>query len=181
MRSHDIKNIIIVSLSILGLFSCAQEVDDLNTFIAETKKNSIGKVKPLPEYVAYKQFEYESIDIRDPFIPESVIKDLEALALAAAAEEDDDELAPDAKRKKELLESFPLDTLQMVGTLERDYKWALIRTSEGIVHRVKVGNYLGQNHGQIFKLGDTEVVINEVIKDGVGEWIERTSKLSIGQ
>ena len=46
--------------------------------------------------------------------------------------------SPDPDRPAEFLESFPLDTLRMVGTLDiNETVYGLIQTSDGLIHRVQ--------------------------------------------
>ncbi len=59
-------------------------------------------------------------------------------------------MRPDSKRNREFLEAFALDTLKMVGTMRISGQYyGLVRASDGLVHRVLPGNYLGQNEGRI--------------------------------
>ena len=57
---------------------------------------------------------------------------------------------PDPDRSREFLEQFPLDTLRMVGTLQQGENSIsdLVQTSDGLIHRVVPGNYMGQNDGE---------------------------------
>ena len=91
-------------------------------------------------------------------------------------------IKPDPNRVKEFLEQFTFDSLRMVGTLEREEtNWILVKDPEGGVHRVKVGNFLGRNHGKIVDMGDTFVAVVEIVSDGTKDgWVERprTIKLS---
>ena len=171
-----IKYLFITLSSLLLIASCGKNQTDLENFINQTKLNGSAKVKELPKYVAYKKFVYESDGIRDPFVPEQ-----DAPVVIQQEEASKDEFAPNTNRKKEPLEQFPLDTLEMVGTLQQKYKWALIRTTEGDIYRVKVGNYLGKNYGEIVELNDTKIIIKEVIKDGLGDWVERLATISMGE
>jgi type IV pilus assembly protein PilP len=83
-------------------------------------------------------------------------------------------------RRKEVLESYPLESLAMVGSLQQnDMIYALIKSPEGTLHRVKMGNYLGQNFGKISHISESEVKLQEIVQDGVNEWVERTSALML--
>ena len=88
---------------------------------------------------------------------------------------------PDLNRRKEALEAFPLESLQMVGTLEQKrVNYALIKTPDKNLYRVKVGNYVGQNFGVISAISDSAVTLKEVIQDSSsGSWTERTSSLQL--
>ena len=83
--------------------------------------------------------------------------------------------------RKEELEAYALDTLRMVGTLEQeDVTWGLVQTNDGTIHRVKKGNYMGQNHGQIIRVSDNEIELTELVPAGRG-YIEREAALSMGE
>jgi type IV pilus assembly protein PilP len=87
---------------------------------------------------------------------------------------------PDPNRPREFLEQFPLDTLRMVGTLELDSgAFGLVQTSDGLVHRVRVGNHLGQNYGRITAVSDAEIQLVEIISDGLGGYLERPSAVGL--
>ena len=98
-------------------------------------------------------------------------------ATAAGA---DNSLAPDPLRPKEELESYPLDSLRMVGTVQQqETRWALVRTREGLVYRVRVGNYLGMNNGQIVGITDDTVRLTEIVSEVPGDWRERSAELKL--
>ena len=83
-------------------------------------------------------------------------------------------------RRKEPLEAYPLESLQMVGTLQRGKNtYALVRTTDRDVYQVKVGNYMGQNFGVIVGIGDGDIRLKELVQDGAGDWTERTSTLQL--
>jgi Tfp pilus assembly protein PilP len=51
----------------------------------------------------------------DPFNPNKLLAELAKQAAASGASG----LKPDTERRKELLETYPLDTIKMVGTIEK--------------------------------------------------------------
>jgi len=78
------------------------------------------------------------------------------------------------------LEQFPLDTLKMVGTLgDRRASFGLVQASDGLVHRVSVGNHLGQNYGRIVAISDSEIQLVEIIPDGLGGYLERPAAIAL--
>ena len=80
----------------------------------------------------------------------------------------------------EPLESYPLESLTMVGTLERGKGvFALVRTPERDVYQVRPGNYLGQNFGVVTAITDAEIKLKELVQDGSGDWAERSSTLNL--
>ena len=50
---------------------------------------------------------------------------------------------------------------------------------ESRLHDVKVGDWIGQNYGQITGITDSQITLRETVQDATGEWIERTSTLQI--
>lgn len=155
----------------LLLNGCSRDISDLNQFIAQTKTKHKGFVQPLPPFEPYQSFIYDATDLRDPFVPEV---ETEVAGDAAG-------ISPDTQRRKEPLEFFPMDSLKMVGTLQRDNNlWGLVRAPDGTIHRVLKGNHMGQNFGEVLSVNETEIAVQEIVKDGVGDWIERQSKLSLG-
>lgn len=152
--------------------SCSQDNSDLHEFIKQTKSKHVGSVQPLPQFKPYKNFTYSATELRDPF--------------EAAFEEEQQEsttssLRPDIQRPKEPLESFPLDTLRMVGILEQNQQvWGLIKDPNNVVHRVQAGNYAGHNEGQIILVTEQQIDLIEIIPDGLGAYIEREASLAIG-
>src|SRR5690606_40809535 len=56
---------------------------------------------------------------------------------------------PDSNRRKQVLEQFPLDSLDMVGTLHTGASMvALVMAPDKVTYRVSPGVYLGQNDGR---------------------------------
>ena len=88
-------------------------------------------------------------------------------------------VAPELNRRKEPLEAFPLDSMTMVGSLDRaGQKVALVRV-DNLLHQVRPGNYLGQNYGRVTRITESEVMLREIVQDAAGEWIERSTALQL--
>ena len=161
---------ILCSLSLLS--ACSQDVSDLQTFIAQTKSSHVGSVKPIPSFKPYESFSYSAAELRDPFESTRDIED-EGVTKTSL-------LNPDSTRPRQPLEVYPLDTLSMVGLLEQgDQLWGLIKDSQNSVHRVQVGNYMGQNEGRIIDINESAVYLVEIIPDGLGGYIERDASIAI--
>lgn len=162
----------------LVLAGCSEGMSDLRRFVEETKERPGGKIEELPEFEPYESFTYDATGLRDPFRPQ------EGFGLTAeqeAAKESNSDLAPDTSRPKEPLEQFPLDSLQMVGTLSQgSEEWGLVKTPENVVHRVQAGNYLGQNYGRITSVTSDRIELVEIVPDGQGDWMKREAALGLG-
>ena len=88
-------------------------------------------------------------------------------------------LAPELARRKQPLESYPLDTMSMVGSLIKQGNPVALVKVDNLLYQVSPGMYLGQNYGKIVKVGESEVVLREIVQDAAGEWIERTATLQL--
>ncbi len=150
------------------------DMNDLRAFIEEVKQRPPGRIEPLPEIKEVDTHTYSSSDLRNPFAPEKVQETQTSVAQSSG-------LTPDFNRRKEELEQFPLDTLRMVGTLDKeDAVLALIRTNDGTIHTVKSGNYIGLNYGKIDRISEEKIELTEIIKDGQGGYIERQATMALG-
>jgi type IV pilus assembly protein PilP len=169
--SQTIKLGLTLSLLVLGLSGCGGGSDDLDVYINEIKKRKGGLIEPLPEITPYEVFNYlaDKQGIRSPFRP-----DMPQLAGGQTGPRPDDE------RSREYLESFPLDALSMVGTLHMDdTMFGLVRTRDGLIHRVTPGNFMGQNDGRITDISESEIELVEIISDGIGGYIERDAAVGL--
>ncbi len=156
------------------LTACGGDMSDLDQFIAETKTRHIGKVDPLPEFPPYQTFDYDAQDLRNPFRPQT------DLGVSAVAQTQYDGPRPEATRRKEILENFPIDSLKMVGLLQQKTQtWGLVRDPDGTIHRVQPGNYAGLNHGKIVKVNETKIDIVELVPDGLSGWVNREAQLAM--
>lgn len=155
------------------LTACGGDMDDLDRYINEIKARPGGRIDPLPEIKPYEVFTYaaDAEGMRSPFVPD---------APQAVAGGSINDTRPDPDRSREYLESFPLDSLRMVGTLELSgTNFGLVQTSDGLIHRVVPGNYIGQNDGRIVRVTESEIELVEIISDGIGGYLEREAAISL--
>lgn len=155
----------------LALAGCGGDVhEDIKAWMKESTLGLKGRVPPLPEIKAFPIVSYDADDKLDPFKPVGI--DPEKKVAGGGVK-------PDLERRREPLESFPLESLKMVGLLENGkLKHALIRGDKAI-YQVKMGNYMGQNFGIVTDISDKEVQVRELVQDPGGDWVERTSKLQL--
>jgi type IV pilus assembly protein PilP len=156
---------------LLSISGCSSS-DDPRQWVAREKAKKGAPLKTLPVIKTFETFVYKDQDRRDPF-------DL-------SPEELDDTSAangphPDQNRPREPLESFPLDGLKMSGTMGLAKAMeGLVRDPDGVVHRVHVGNYIGQNYGRISAIGEDKIELVELVPNGAGGWMERPAAISLG-
>lgn len=163
---------IAVAIAAASLSACGGANDDLRAYLDEVKARPGGRIEPLPPVEPAPSFVYEAGTRRSPFTPDApqrrVSNDPNAVD------------GPDRNRPREFLEQFPLDTLRMVGTLaDRRASFGLVQTTDGLVHRVTVGNHLGQNFGRIVAISDSEIQLVEIISDGLGGYLERPAAIGL--
>ena len=88
-------------------------------------------------------------------------------------------IRPDLERRREALEGLPLDQIKMVGTMRQNNVNVALLQGGGATHMIRVGNYIGQNFGQVTGISETEVQIKEIVQDAAGEWVERPATLEL--
>jgi type IV pilus assembly protein PilP len=172
IASLTLRNGLLLAVAALGLAACGSDMDDLDSYINSVKARPGGRIEPLPEITPYEVFTYvaDAEGLRSPFVPDTP----QAAGPAAGG------ASPDPDRPAEFLESFPLDTLRMVGTLDvNETVYGLVQTSDGLIHRVVPGNYMGQNDGRITQITESEIVLVEIISDGIGGYIERDAAIRL--
>lgn len=161
-------------LVLLLVGGCAPDMSDLEQYAETTKNKFQGSVEPLPQFEPYQNYVYDAFEERPPFTEPTAGQALEQQANESGPQ-------PDTDRRKEPLEYFPLDSLKMVGTLQRDNEmWGLIRDADGTIHRVQPGNHAGQNFGEIIRISENQIDLLEIIPDGLGAWVEREISLELG-
>jgi type IV pilus assembly protein PilP len=167
------KRAAIICLAAL-LGACAgEEQQELKAELSAMSKDFRGRVDPLPVVKPYEPVPYNAFDLPDPFGPAKIVLATKGEKSAQGA------LQPDLDRPKEPLEAYPLESLRMVGTLEKQKQiFAVIKADAGL-YRVRPGNYLGQNFGVITKISDGEITLRELVQDAGGDWSERTSTLML--
>ena len=149
---------------------CSSRDSDLDSFIAATKKEPGGRVEPLPEVKPYESFTYDAQNLRSPFMP------------GGSGSSSASRVRPDIKRNREFLEQFSLDTLRMVGTLKLGgHTYGLVRTKDGLVHRVLPGNYMGQAEGKVVDVAASKIDLIEIVPDGLGGYMERPASLALSE
>jgi len=168
------KGLLLVMLTVLVTACSGDDMRDLDAFMAEKRARPGGVIEPIPTFKAYEAFAYAATTMRSPFDRPVEVRQVARLNARSAVK-------PDPHRPREFLEQFTLDSLQMVGRLERGSGvWALIRDPNGGIHRVQPGDFLGRDHGKITDMGVGFVAVVEIVSDGTAEgWVERPRTLEL--
>ena len=162
------------------LSACVKEgMDDLKEYVKTVEAIPKTDLEPLPKSKVIEPFYFTLDGSRDPFVP--IKKDEVVVDEQETEETVNNGIQPDFDRRPEDLEGYPLDALKMVGTIRRDMLWALIHSEEGI-QRVRVGNYMGKNHGKIIEISETEIHLEEIMPDEKPKtWFEKSTVISLSQ
>jgi len=176
MSSFRVAGTIAVLLTLGSLGGCgggAQE--ELKQWMAQVRKDTRVNVPKLSEPKKFIPFAYSQLGATDPFNQSKL-----TVAIAKAAAGSRSALAPDPNRRHEPLESFPLDSISMVGAIkDRTGGQHAVLQVDKTVYDVKVGNYLGQNEGRITGITESQVAITERVQDASDEWVERKTTLEL--
>ena len=162
------KQVTIASLCLLAA-GCGADNSDLQDFVAQVKARPAAPIEPIPEIAPYTPYTYRADDRRAPFTPTAPRRDVSS----------NSDLAPDPDRAREPLEAFPLDSLRLVGTIARSgVTYALIQAPDGVIHRLRPGNHIGQNYGRIDGISENGVLLTEIVPDGLGGYIRRPATIA---
>ena len=175
MTSFRATQYAIAIMMVTGLAGCGDGgVQEVKQWMEDVQKQTPVSVQKLSEPKKFTPFAYAGKEETDPYNPAKL-----SAALAKLQANSSSALKPDLERRKEPLENYPLDSIKMVGTLEKPgLNYALLQVDKA-VFQAKVGNYVGQNFGMITKITDTEVEVKEIVRDATGDWIERKAKLEL--
>ena len=167
------KKLIVPALMAALLAGCGDsDVREVRTWMDETKAQTKPAVKPLPESKEFIPYAYDQAQAPDPFSADK-------LAGPGALAAQPNVGQPDLNRPREALENYPLDTMRMVGMMQKGgVSFALVQI-ERSVYRVRAGQRLGQNFGQVTRVTPVAVEIRELVQDAGGDWVERLTKLEL--
>ena len=171
---------LLLAVAAAGLLAAcgSSDQEEIQRWMAEQRAATKPHVQPIPEPKKFTPEDYSQQAAMEPFssqkLTQALKRDSQQAGSASAAL-----LAPELNRRKEPLESFPLDSMTMVGSLLKQGQPVALIKVDNLLYQVRPGNYLGQNYGKIVKVGETEVVLRELVQDASGEWVERTATLQL--
>lgn len=177
MTAKNAALYLVLALGAIQLQGCSgDEKESLTTWMQQERESIRPNVKPIPEPSTFEPFPYLSESLLEPFSKEklaSILKSGQATTRQSAL------IEAELNRRQEPLEAFPLDTMAMVGTMQRkDGLIALVRVG-ALLYQVRAGQYLGQNYGRVVGISENELKLREIAQDAAGEWIERPAALQL--
>jgi type IV pilus assembly protein PilP len=153
-----------------GVTSTPGDAPNLQRWVAEVKKRPAPALEPLPVMQQFETFEYAAQSLRDPF------------SNAFTDDSGGSGPRPDPNRRKQPLENFPLDSLDMVGTIGQGSALvALVLAPDKVTYRVRPGMYLGQSDGRVTSVSADRIELVELVPDGAGGWLERPAAISLDE
>ncbi len=176
-RRRTVLTLLPVAFLIQG---CDPGHADLQVWMDQTRRNTPSRIDKLDEPKRFEPFRYRPDAGSDPFAATRV----NALASAAAAGgpaavKAGAGLRPNERREREPLEAFPLDQFRMVGSLRRAGEHIGLLRGEKQLHQIRVGQYIGQNHGRVIRIADDQILIRELVQDAAGEWTSRDTDMRL--
>lgn len=158
----------------LALGGCTADHDELRQWMEQQRREIKPNVTPLQAPKKFDPQPYTSAQAVDPFSTQKL-----TVALKQEARQPNSLLSAELNRRKEPLEAYPLDSMSMVGSVNKlGQPFALLRV-DALLYQVKVGDHLGQNYGRITRIAETEIALREIVQDAAGEWIERPATLQL--
>lgn len=164
--------LVLSGTALLG--ACSAEHDELREWMEQQRREAKPSVQPLQPPKKFDPEPYGAAQGVEPFSTQKL-----SVALKQEARQPNSLLAAELNRRKEPLEAYPLDSMSMVGSVNKEGRpFALLRV-DNLLYQVKVGDHLGQNYGLITKIAETEIVLRELVMDASGEMIERPATLQL--
>lgn len=160
-----------------GLTGCddAQSLAQLQASLHTTPAGTVAVIAAAPRIEPPAVVAYTAAALRSPFQaqPDGGAGRWQPSLLVAEDLDND--------RRRHFLEGLALEHFEMVGTFSNEQGANALLRANGLVHRLKVGDYLGRNNGQVVSINRAHVEVFEVISDGQGGWLERSLSLPLKQ
>jgi len=173
-RSHVVARLLLLISVASVVAACGSETDELQGWMDQQRREVKPSITPLVPPKKFDPAPYASAQSVEPFSNQKL-----SVALKQEAKQPNSLLAAEINRRKEPLEFYTLDGMNMVGSVTKQGKPFALLKVDNLLYQVKVGDYLGQNYGRILKITETEIALREIVQDAAGEWIERPSTLQL--
>ena len=170
--------VLLLLAALMLLAGCtSSDHEEVQQWMTEQRNGTRPRVQPIPEPKKFLPRAYTQEATTEPFSQQKLAQAFKRESGQANANAG--LVTPELNRRKEPLESYPLDAMSMVGRLTRpNSPIALVRV-ENLIYQIRLGSYLGQNYGKVTKISETEVALREIVQDASGEWTERTALLQL--
>lgn len=173
MRKDGIHWFVLAAVG-FALVGCGTDTDELQGWMDQQRREVKPSITPLTPPKKFDPAPYASLQAVEPFSTQKL-----SVALKQEAKQPNSLLAAELNRRKEPLEFYTLDGMNMVGSVVKQGRPFALLKVDNLLYQVKVGDYLGQNYGRITKITETEIALREIVQDAAGEWIERPGTLQL--
>lgn len=180
MNTHDVVRCLcartaVCALLAAGLVGCASDHAELQAWMEETRRNTPPLRETIAEPKRFEPYRYGSAGQADPFAITRLIK----LGEMPEARARGNGAQPDMKRRREPLESYPIDAIRMIGHIRDGQRNVALLLADNLVYQARAGNYVGQNFGVITRVSDHEIRLRELVQDAAGDWVERETTMQL--
>ena len=159
---HHLFALLMITAAVAG---CTTKDDDVDAFL-KNPGVSPQRMEKLSTTKQYPSVQYTRSLIRDPFIAKLTVAPSNAVEPPVKAAD------------RQPLEKFSLESLAMVGMVQIDGRpYALIKDPELQIHRVTLGQRLGQNYGKVIQVTRNGVQLKESLQNNAGVWVEIDSSI----
>jgi len=166
--------VLVVPALAVTLSGCGANHEELQQWMEQQRREAKPSIQPLSPPKKFDPQPYVVADAVEPFSTQKL-----SVAIKQEVRQPNSLLASELNRRKEPLEAYPLDSMQMVGSVNKQGLPVALLRVDNLLYQVKLADHLGQNYGKIVKISETDVVLREIVQDAAGEWIERTSTLQL--
>lgn len=163
-----LARVILFSLLLNGCTEAPEH--DLRAWMREVRQQSHAVPSELPAYPPLREFQYDAAGRIDPF-------DIGKISVSLSVDLNVPGLQPDTQRAREPLESFPLDSLRLVGSLSRRGQVVALVEADKLVHQVGIGSHLGPDMGKVVAINDRVIEIEELVQESGNRWTKRRVRL----
>ncbi|MFC4424226.1 pilus assembly protein PilP [Cupriavidus pampae] len=157
----------VMTASTLGGCGGSQN-EDLQQWMATTRAAKVPPPEPLPDVTPYVPREYGGRSAPEPFAQTKIGELNKSMSES-----------PEAGRRHEPLEDYPLENFKMLGMMKKNGETYGVVRVDNKIHHVKVGQYLGQSYGRVVRISDQEIVLRELVREGVSDWKEKMTSLKL--
>jgi len=158
-----LRRLMCITVLVMLASGCSNDMSQLENKVTNIITKKYSDPPPPPKYIEFKKFSYVA-QTRNPF--QEPFQKRAGKIDGEKSKHCEGQVKIDPRRRREPLEAHALDSLRMVGMLElKGTRWALLRTKDGTVHRVRPNNYIGQNHGIIKTISDGKIVLREIVEN----------------
>lgn len=165
-------------LALLILPGCSgSDQEELSAWMQNERNTITPDVKPIPEPTKFQPFAYEREQMTEPFSSQklaSILRSGQTMSVGRSPL-----IEAEMNRRKQPLEAFPLDTMSMVGSMNRGNQLVALVKVDQLLYQVTPGSYLGQNYGRVLTINENQISLREIVQDAAGEWIERPAALQL--